>query len=89
MIGLKETTFTKDVEIAKKAVWLDDEADDNLAELFPADNDPTKFRGTRKELSEIRSAMKRYENQEAEMVEDKAFYDARFRLQFVEYENDD
>lgn len=84
-----KNALSKDVEMAKKAVWWDDGVDDDLAGLFPIDNDPTRFRGDERDLSSIRSAMKRYEEQEAEIMEDKAFYDARFRLQFVETNDED
>lgn len=76
--------ISKDVELAKKAVWWDDDVEDSLAKEFPPSNDPTQFHGSREDLSKIRGAMKRYEEQEAEIMEDKAFYDARFRLQHVE-----
>jgi hypothetical protein len=85
---ITESPLTKDVENAKRAVWWDDETDDDLAKLFPSTNDPSKFSGTGKELSKIRGAMKRYENQEAEIMEDKEFYESRFRLQFVEVLSD-
>lgn len=83
-----ERPLDKDVERAKRAVWWDDEVDDDLARLFPTDNDPTRFGGDRSDLSAIRSAMKRFEEQEAEMMQDKAFYDSRFRLQFVEVDDE-
>ena len=81
---ITEDPLTTDVQRAKKAVWLDDDTDDELAKLFPPSNDPSKFSGTAQELSDIRSAMKRYEEREAGIGEDKAYYDSRFRLQFVE-----
>lgn len=81
---MMKTPRSADVQLAKKAVWWDDEVDDDLAGLFPIDNNPRRFRGTRDDLSKIRGAMKRYEAQEAEIMEDKVFYDARFRLQHVE-----
>lgn len=76
----------RDVQMAKLAVHWDDEADNDLIQLWPANNDPTKFSGTREQLSEVRRAMKRYEDLEAEMMEDEAYYQARFRLQHTEIE---
>lgn len=76
--------IAKDVQLAKFAVFWDDEAGSDLIKCWPASNDPTRFRGDSEDLSEIRSAMKRYEEQEAAPMEDKAYYDARFRLQFTE-----
>jgi hypothetical protein len=84
MSTLSKTPLTEDVEMAKKAVYWDDKVDDGVANQFPSDNDPSKFHGDRKDLSAIRSAMKRYEEQEAGIMEDKEYYEARFRLQFVE-----
>lgn len=83
-----ESPSTKDVERAKRAVWWDDEVDDDLAGLFPPSNDPTLFSGDRSDLSAIRSAMKRFEEQEAAIMQDKAFYDSRRRLQFVEVDDE-
>lgn len=74
----------KDAEMAKRAVWWDDEADDGLAQLFPASNDPDAFTGDADDLRAIRRSMKRFEREEAAINEDKAFYDARYRLQFLE-----
>lgn len=88
-MAVTKSPLSADVQMAKRAVWWDDEADDDLAKLFPYNNDPSRFRGDRSDLSAIRSAMKRFEEQEAEMMQDKAFYDARFRLQFVEVDDDE
>lgn len=74
----------KAVQLAKLAVFWDDEADNELIRLFPYDNNPDRFRGDREDLSAIRSSMKKYEETEAGIGEDKAFYDARFELQFVD-----
>ena len=87
-MSITKAPLSKDVEMAKRAVWWDDEADDDLAGLFPPDNDPSLFSGNCQDLSAIRSAMKRFEEQEAEIMQDKAFYDARFRLQFIEVDDD-
>lgn len=81
-----KTPLSADVQMAKRAIWWDDEVDDGLANLFGYDNSPDSFRGDREDLSKIRSAIKRFENQEAEIMQDKAFYEARFRLQFLDVE---
>jgi len=86
---IPKTPLAKDVELAKIAVSWDDKVPTKKRSLFPADNNPDRFRGDAQDLSDIRSAMKRYEQQEAEIMEDKAFYDARFRLQFVEVRDGD
>lgn len=88
MAGEIKTPLNVDVQMAKRAIWWDDEVDNNLANLWPYDNDPSRFRGTKVQLSEIRGAMKRYEEQEAEIMEDKSFYEARFRLQFTEVDEE-
>lgn len=86
-MSLGRTPTRKDVQMAKKAVWWDDGADDSLAREFPVDNDPSRFSGDRSDLSLIRQSMKRYEEKEASMMEDKQYYDARFRLQFVDVDD--
>lgn len=84
---IPKTPLAKDVELAKIAISWDDQVPTKWRNaLFSPDNNPQRFRGTKKQLSEIRDAMKRYEEQEADIFEDKAFYDSRFRLQFIEVE---
>lgn len=88
MAAVGKTPMASDVDKAKVAIRWDDEVPDRHCRLFPPDNDPNYFRGTSDQLREIREAMKRYENQEAGVMEDKAFYDARFRLQFMEVQEE-
>jgi len=83
---IKNAPRTKDVELAKIAISCDDEVPTKWRNLWLSDNDPTHFHGTKEQLSKIRDAMKRYEEQEAEIMEDRTFYEARFRLQFTEVE---
>lgn len=70
---------TADVQRAKRAVRWDDETPDELADLF----DGTTFEGSTQQLRTVRSAMKRYEDFEAGIGEDKAMYDSRLALQFI------
>lgn len=83
-----KSPLRSDVQKAKKSVWVDEEADDDLALLWPDDNDPDRFMGTRDELYRIRQSMKKYEREQAEIGEDETWYRARYRLQFTEYEED-
>lgn len=88
MAAVGKTPTCSDVDKAKAAIRWDDEVPSRHARLFPPDNDPSHFRGDEDQLREIRKAMKRYENQEAGVGEDKGFYDARFRLQFMEVQEE-
>lgn len=85
---MTKTPRRGDLEKAKVAVRWDDETTDRLLEAIPTDNDPHRFIGDKSDLSDIRRAMKRYEEREASIGEDKAFYDARFRLQFLEVDDE-
>lgn len=88
MVRRYRTPLAIDVQKAKFAVRWDDETPTELVKLFPPNNDPDRFRGDKEDLSQIRTAMRRYERNGAEMREDKEFYDARFRMQFVEVNDD-
>lgn len=81
---MTKSPMAADIERAKFAIqWDDDVPTKWIDELFTLDNDPDGFTGDQKQLSQIRVAMKRYEKREANMGEDKAFYESRYRLQFL------
>lgn len=73
-----------DISRAAFVIRWSDELKTNWLQDIPEDNDPRDATLTDDQLSDIRSEMKRYEETEANIGEDKAFYDARFRLQHLD-----
>lgn len=80
----RERINSGDVNLAKTTISRNDDLPDELRENFGKDDDGNYvWTGDNDELSAVRSAMRDYEKNEARVGEDKSYYDARYKLQFL------
>lgn len=72
-----------DVNVAKQTISRSRTLSDDLFDAFEQRDGEWVFAGTKAELRSIRAEMRSYEKNQATVGEDKAYYDARFVLQFI------
>lgn len=74
-----------DVNLAKQTISRRDDLPDEWSEKLSTE----RYDGPRDELSDIRSAMRDYEKNEAEAWQEKSYYDARLVLQYLPTADDE